>query len=94
MKLNFKRVSILSLVLLGASAVTAAIIPNKSSDLRVQGSISNAGTDAGAVTCTPTDIVDNAACNASTAAGSATTAAGQANSFEGAAQTVGNTTTR
>ncbi|WP_276483739.1 hypothetical protein [Paraflavitalea pollutisoli] len=98
MKLNFKSVSILSLVLMGASAVTAAIIPTKPADLRVQGSISQAGTDANVLTCTPTAQINDKACNASTAADSQTTQAGEDNSWVTVngvqVQTTGNTTTK
>lgn len=65
MKLSLQRFSILGLVLMGVSAVTAAVLPsnNKSDATRVQGSLTFITNNVGG-SCTPTGIVNDAACDA------------------------------
>lgn len=87
-KMSIKKLSILGLVLMGASAVTAAIIPSKSDNdksLQLNGSVTQLNTDDG-FTCTMTNVANDAACHASTFdGGSNTTDAGgteEANNFQ------------
>jgi hypothetical protein len=69
-KLSIQKVSLLGLVLMAASAVTAAILPSdsKSDKVRLEnGSLTNSTTAAvGGViqqTCTPTAVINEGACN-------------------------------
>jgi hypothetical protein len=70
-KMSIKKVSILGLVLIAASAVTAAILPNNTK-VAGNGELKGAGfTSAGDQTCIQSNDPDNNNCNAT--AGSATT---------------------
>lgn len=78
-KISVKRLSILGAVLMAASAVTAAILPNKTDKdgMQAAGSLTQNGTSR--LTCTVSDGVlgdPASACNASTAQGSSTTGVG------------------
>ena len=94
-QISWRRMSVLGVVLMGASAVTAAVLPNKSEARDVTGSLSQANTaDGGAAvfSCTATGVV-TAPCNVT--AGSLTTIGSAANSYtiNGFDQTAKNTTT-
>ncbi|SHM37134.1 hypothetical protein [Chitinophaga sp. CF418] len=92
--ISWRRFSVLGIVLMGASAVTAAVLPNKtdSKPLDVTGSLTLAGTFDGVAvfSCTITAVI-TAPCTVTS--GSATTVGTAANSFVSGFQTVNNTTT-
>lgn len=97
MNFSAKKLSILGLVLVTASAVTAAILPSNKNKTEARldhgGSLTQVGTnDGGAVwSCTTSDDNDNL-CNVTD--GTFTTANGDDNSYDGQLnQTIGNTTT-
>ena len=89
-KLSIRKISILGLVLMGASAVTAAVLPSKpdnkldkdkfaAGSLTNNSSIPNAAA-ASSITCAPDTNALNNNCNASTAAASETTGSEAGNS--------------
>jgi hypothetical protein len=71
-KSSVKKYSILGLVLLAASAVTAAIMPNKAEQNNFAGG-SLTASQTSRITCAFTTLGVGAACTLSTAAGSVTT---------------------
>lgn len=94
-QISWRRMSILGIVLMGASAVTAAVLPSKSEARDKTGSLTQAGTaDAGAAvfSCTTSAGTPDAPCNIT--AGTATTNGSAANSYDANNdQTTKNTTT-
>lgn len=78
-KVSMKKLSILGLVLMGASAVTAAILPGKSSAFRAEGNdngtlkavADGATTDADRLTCIADNTL-NFSCNRSNLSGQTT----------------------
>lgn len=89
-KLSLRKFSILGLVLMAASAVTAAMIPDKSDKKTINlapGSITdtssiNGGGAISSITCAPdsNDTISDCACTASTSIDSLTTDVGQVSS--------------
>lgn len=81
-KLSFRKISILGLVLMAASAVTAAVLPKSDNkldkfaagSLTDHSSLNNAGA-VSSITCAPTLGAIGQGCNYSTADGSETTGA-------------------
>jgi len=71
-KITLQKFSLLGIVLMGASAVTAAILPSKGSDDKSnfdqRGSITVAGTNNALGSCTPTAVI-TAPCNVTAASG-------------------------
>ena len=91
--ISWRRFSILGLVLMGASAVTAAVLPDKSAEpLDVLGSltVSTAGGNPAILSCTVTNNVTTP-CNVTQ--GTISTAGSAADSLVGLFQTSNNTTT-
>jgi len=93
-KLSWQRISILGVVLMGASAVTAAVLPSKAASHDASGgSLTAAGTKDGTVAVLSCTFTADAATPCTVTVGSATTISGAANSFVDGFQTVNNTTT-
>jgi hypothetical protein len=94
-KTSIRKYSILGLVLLAASAVTAAMLPSSSNDKAnvLGGSLTNDNGATSRVTCTasdgPTNAISN--CNPSTGAASSTTGVelNESASISGGANTTG-----
>jgi hypothetical protein len=90
-KLSIQKLSLLGLVLMGASAVTAAVLPSNkkdSSKQAAQGSITFNATQNLAGSCTQTDEINDGVCNNTSTAGGASTTSGLA--FESNTNTSGN----
>ncbi|MBW8686329.1 hypothetical protein [Chitinophaga rhizophila] len=91
-QISWRRMSVLGIVLMGASAVTAAVLPNKTEARDSVGSLTQSTANGLAISCTVTGSV-GAACNVT--AGTLTTVGtgADAESIAQTPQTANNTTT-